>query len=345
MSTALLDPPSHRRTAAPSRSPRAASPSGILVALWAFVVIPFVALLAAVPVAWGWLADLDRRRHRRWSSTWSPGSASPSASTATSRTARSRPSAGCGSRWPSPARWRSRAHRPSGSPTTAATTRSPTWRATRTRRGATASSFWGLTKGLFYAHVGWLFHRELSNRERFAPDLLADQDIRRVDKLFPRARGRLAARPGADRRPGHLVLAGRADRVLLGRPGPHRAAAPRHLVDQLGLPRLRRAPVRHRQGDKAANFWPLAILSFGESWHNLHHADPTCARHGVLRGQIDINARLIWIFEKFGWGYATCAGRSRTGSPRSWSKPATVAVTGDAPDRWRPATGWHGWRG
>jgi len=60
-------------------------------------------------------------------------------------------------------------------------------------------------------------------------------------------------------------------------------------------------PFETRDGDKASNFWPLAILSFGESWHNLHHADPTCARHGVDKGQIDINARLIWIFEKFGW--------------------------------------------
>jgi hypothetical protein len=47
--------------------------------------------------------------------------------------------------------------------------------------------------------------------------------------------------------------------------------------------------------------WPLAILSFGESWHNSHHADPTGARHGVLRGQVDPGARLIWIFEKLGW--------------------------------------------
>ncbi|HEV7757321.1 MAG TPA: hypothetical protein VGO94_15815, partial [Mycobacteriales bacterium] len=53
--------------------------------------------------------------------------------------------------------------------------------------------------------------------------------------------------------------------------------------------------------DKATNFWPLAILSFGESWHNLHHADPTCARHGVMRGQLDTSARLIWLFERFGW--------------------------------------------
>jgi stearoyl-CoA desaturase (delta-9 desaturase) len=53
--------------------------------------------------------------------------------------------------------------------------------------------------------------------------------------------------------------------------------------------------------DKSANFWPLAIASMGESWHNSHHADPTCARHGVRRGQIDISARVIWVFEKLGW--------------------------------------------
>jgi len=41
----------------------------------------------------------------------------------------------------------------------------------------------------------------------------------------------------------------------------------------------------------------------GESWHNLHHADPTSARHGVLRGQLDSSGRTIWAFEKFGWVY------------------------------------------
>ena len=40
----------------------------------------------------------------------------------------------------------------------------------------------------------------------------------------------------------------------------------------------------------------------GESWHNLHHADPTCARHGVLRGQIDLSARIIWVLEKLRLG-------------------------------------------
>jgi stearoyl-CoA desaturase (delta-9 desaturase) len=55
--------------------------------------------------------------------------------------------------------------------------------------------------------------------------------------------------------------------------------------------------------DRSANFWPLAVLSMGESWHNLHHADPTCARHGVRPGQVDVSARVIWLFEKAGWAY------------------------------------------
>ena len=49
------------------------------------------------------------------------------------------------------------------------------------------------------------------------------------------------------------------------------------------------------------NVWWLAIPSMGESWHNLHHSDPTAARHGVLRGQLDSSARIIWLMEKVGW--------------------------------------------
>ena len=43
------------------------------------------------------------------------------------------------------------------------------------------------------------------------------------------------------------------------------------------------------------------MLSMGESWHNLHHADPTCARHGVDPGQLDSSARIIRWFELAGW--------------------------------------------
>ncbi|MEU7688159.1 acyl-CoA desaturase, partial [Streptomyces spectabilis] len=40
-----------------------------------------------------------------------------------------------------------------------------------------------------------------------------------------------------------------------------------------------------------------------ESWHNLHHADPTSARHGVDRGQIDPSAAAIRLLERLGWAH------------------------------------------
>ena len=42
-----------------------------------------------------------------------------------------------------------------------------------------------LAKGFWHAHMGWLLHREQTNARRFAPDLLADTDIQRVNRLFP----------------------------------------------------------------------------------------------------------------------------------------------------------------
>ena len=59
--------------------------------------------------------------------------------------------------------------------------------------------------------------------------------------------------------------------------------------------------VATRRHDRATNLWPLALLSMGESWHNTHHSDPTCARHGVDRGQIDLSAGVIRLFERLGW--------------------------------------------
>ncbi|SHK33831.1 Fatty acid desaturase [Pseudonocardia thermophila] len=74
-----------------------------------------------------------------------------------------------------------------------------------------------------------------------------------------------------------------------------------------------RRPFRTR--DRSVDFWLLAILSMGESWHDLHHADPTCARHGVPRGQIDISARLIWLFEELGWDWDV-----RRPTPTRWAR-------------------------
>jgi stearoyl-CoA desaturase (delta-9 desaturase) len=50
--------------------------------------------------------------------------------------------------------------------------------------------------------------------------------------------------------------------------------------------------------DYSTNNWLLAIISFGESWHNNHHAFPTSATHGILRGQIDPSAGFIKLMQR-----------------------------------------------
>jgi stearoyl-CoA desaturase (delta-9 desaturase) len=62
-----------------------------------------------------------------------------------------------------------------------------------------------------------------------------------------------------------------------------------------------RRPYATRRHDRATNLWPLALISFGESWHNSHHSDPTCARHGTGPHQVDLSAAVIRCFEHPGW--------------------------------------------
>jgi hypothetical protein len=52
--------------------------------------------------------------------------------------------------------------------------------------------------------------------------------------------------------------------------------------------------------DRTTNLWPLALLSFGESRHNVHHADPTCTRRRVDRARLGSSAVVIRLFERLG---------------------------------------------
>ena len=156
-----------------------------------------------------------------------------------------------------------------------------------------------LARGFWHAHMGWLFERDKTNLRRFAPDLLDDRDLRIVDKLgLPITLAGILL-PGV--LGGVITLSwwGAVTGLFWG--GFVRIGFLHHVTWSVNsiCHMIGARPFASR--DKAANFWPLAILSMGESWHNLHHADPTCARHGVLRGQVDISARVIWFFEKFGW--------------------------------------------
>jgi stearoyl-CoA desaturase (delta-9 desaturase) len=156
-----------------------------------------------------------------------------------------------------------------------------------------------LAKGFWHAHMGWVFDRSLTNKERFAPDLLADKDIVRVNNLFALWTVLSLGLPAL--LGGLITWSWWGALTAFFWAGLVRVAILHHVTWSTNS-------ICHMIGDrpfvsrdKAANVWPLAILSFGESWHNLHHADPTCARHGVKKGQIDTSARIIWFFEKVGW--------------------------------------------
>jgi stearoyl-CoA desaturase (delta-9 desaturase) len=166
------------------------------------------------------------------------------------------------------------------------------------RYGPTAA---GLAKGLLFAHIGWLFRLESSNRERFAPDLLADKDIRAVDRLFgPLALLSVFAPPLLG---GLLTWSWQGALTAFFWASLVRIALLHHVTWSINsiCHVYGQRPFATHGADRASNFWPLAVISFGENWHNSHHADPTCARHGVLPGQLDPTARIIWFFEKVRW--------------------------------------------
>ena len=57
----------------------------------------------------------------------------------------------------------------------------------------------------------------------------------------------------------------------------------------------------HATSDASTNNWFVAILTFGEGWHNNHHAFPSSARHGTEWYQFDMNWLTILIFKRLGW--------------------------------------------
>ena len=159
-----------------------------------------------------------------------------------------------------------------------------------------------VAKGLYYAHMGWLYlDKRRTSLRRFAPDLLRDRDIARIDRwsvpifmfsLFsPAVIGGLVT----------MSWWGAFTAFFWG--GLVRLALQQHVTWSVNSICHTIGEENFEVRDRSRNVWWLAVPSFGESWHNLHHADPTCARHGVLRGQVDISARVIWIFERLGWAY------------------------------------------
>ncbi|MET7790732.1 fatty acid desaturase [Streptomyces sp900116325] len=268
------------------------------VVMWIFVVVPPICLIAAVPLVWGWgLSALDVGMATVAYLVSGFGLTVGYHRLFTHRSFKARRGlrialavAGSLGVEGSPVQWVANHRRHHAFADREGDPHSP-WRyGTNTR---------ALLKGLLHAHIGWMLQRELSNRARFAPDIAADPDLRLIGRLFGLLTAVSLLLPALV---GGLVT-GTWTGALTGFfwAGVIRMTLLHHVTWSVNS-------VCHVAGqrpfvsrDKATNFWPLALLSFGESWHNSHHADPTGARHGVLPGQIDPAARLIWVFERLRW--------------------------------------------
>jgi stearoyl-CoA desaturase (delta-9 desaturase) len=270
------------------------------VALFLFIAIPFVALLAAIPVAWGWglgwrdiaisvvmytISGLGITVgfHRYFTHGAFKAKRPLRIALAV---------AGCLAiegpviRWVADHRKHHKFSDKEGDP------HSP-W-----RYGETLPA---LLKGLYYAHMGWLFDVEQTPQRQYAPDLIKDLDVWRISRAFPQLVAVSLLLPPLVG--GLLSMSWQGALSAFFWAGLVRIGLLHHVTWSINsiCHAMGKKPFRTR--DRSGNVWWLAILSFGESWHNLHHADPTCARHGVLRGQIDISARVIWLLERFGWAY------------------------------------------
>jgi len=163
------------------------------------------------------------------------------------------------------------------------------------------ASLAGQLRGLAHAHAGWLLRDDPTPPERYAPDMTADRSMRAVSAAFPALCALSLALPfGAG-----WLIGGSWRTALLGLlwAGLVRVTVLQHVTWSVNslCHVFGNRPFATRRHDRATNLWPLALVSFGESWHNMHHSDPACARHGAEPGQIDISASVIRVFERLGW--------------------------------------------
>lgn len=170
-----------------------------------------------------------------------------------------------------------------------------------------------VAKGLVWAHMGWLVEENSTSIAVYAPDIMADRAFLAVSRHFKLIVAASLLLPA--------ILGGLITWSWWGAltgffwAGLVRIALVHHVTWSINsiCHVFGKRPFRTR--DRSTNVWWLSIASFGESWHNLHHADPTAARHGVFKGQLDISARSIAIMERLKLAYDV-----------RWPKPERLAT-------------------
>jgi stearoyl-CoA desaturase (delta-9 desaturase) len=155
----------------------------------------------------------------------------------------------------------------------------------------------GALRGLLHAHVGWLFaHAHRAAKQRYAPDLIADPMIRLIDRTFAVwALAGLALPFALGIAIGGTVTTGLTG-LLWG--GAVRIFVLHHLTYSINSLCHFFGRRRFPTDDESRNLLWLALPSFGEAWHNNHHAFPRSAFHGLYWWQVDISGYVIGLLER-----------------------------------------------
>ncbi|HEX4746156.1 MAG TPA: acyl-CoA desaturase [Gaiellaceae bacterium] len=163
--------------------------------------------------------------------------------------------------------------------------------------------FWGGVRGFAHAHLGWMFSNLGMEQGRvYGKDLYEDRVVVWLDRLYLLW---VALSLGIPFAIGYLVgggsLALGLEALVWG--GLFRIFLYQHATFSVNSICHMFGRQDYRSRDEARNNWVVALLVFGEGWHNNHHAFPASARHGLHRFQLDVSwwviralerARLVW---------------------------------------------------
>ena len=148
--------------------------------------------------------------------------------------------------------------------------------------------------GTYWSHIGWIMRGQAQNQSwatmvRYCPDITKDRFQVALNKYYyipPIMVGVLLFAIGGF----PMVLWGVFLKTVIGWHFTWLVNSATHLWG------TRRFETR----DDSRNNALIAAVTFGEGWHNNHHAHPRSARHGLSWYEIDINWIQIWLLEKVG---------------------------------------------
>ena len=191
----------------------------------------------------------------------------------------------------------------------------------------------GALRGLFHAHMGWLFSEHgQAERRKYAKDLIEDRGMRRINRRFHwwvllgLAMGSLIGFVL-----GGFTLKAALTGLLWG--GFVRIFLQHHVTWSINSVCHFFGRRRFDVEDESTNVFWLAVPSLGEAWHHNHHAFPRSAAHGLGRRELDPSAWVIRAMERVGlvWNVVRIAPERQA---QKLIVPATpAAATAAAEDR------------